>query len=235
MKELIKHIIPKIFHSYLYKTFNKKYNKSYSQSGEDMILNTIFKGKKKGFYIDVGANNPKMNSNTHFFYKLGWCGINIDALPGSMNKFNLIRPRDINLEIPISDKEETLKYYMFSSSSFNTFSDEMANSCNQKLIKTKLIQTKKLSDVLRKHVNNKEIDFMSIDVEGFDFQVLNSNNWNKFRPKILIVEFFINDIGTDKNKKIESFLNNVGYSMICSTPTNTIFIEKEFYKVRFLT
>jgi hypothetical protein len=71
---------------------------SYSQSGEDMILDTIFYNQPKGTYIDIGANNPYVQSNTHFFYKKGWRGINIDALPGSMNKFRKVRPKDINIE-----------------------------------------------------------------------------------------------------------------------------------------
>ena len=129
MKQLIKKIIPEKFHwilKFIYKPFTHEYKKSYSQSGEDMILNTILCDLKKGFYVDVGANNPTIQSNTHFFYKKGWCGINIDALPGSMRIFNLIRPRDINLEIPISDKEKKLNYFMFSSSFFNSFLEESA-------------------------------------------------------------------------------------------------------------
>src|SRR5262249_32770188 len=77
--------------------------KSYSQEGEDMILNRIFGEKKSGFYVDVGAYHPKRFSNTYFFYKKGWRGINIDAMPGSMKPFNAKRNRDINVETPVSD------------------------------------------------------------------------------------------------------------------------------------
>lgn len=124
MKLFIKKVVPKKFHSMISSLISKHYKRSYSQSGEDMILDTIFCEIRKGTYIDVGANNPTIQSNTYYFYKKGWSGINIDALPGSMKKFNFVRPRDINIEFPISDKEEVLVYYMFSPSLYNTFIEE---------------------------------------------------------------------------------------------------------------
>jgi len=79
---------------------------SYSQEGEDLILERFFEGMNTGFYVDVGAFHPKRFSNTYIFYKKGWHGINIDARPGSMKLFNFVRPRDINLEIPISNEKK---------------------------------------------------------------------------------------------------------------------------------
>lgn len=233
MRTFIKSVFPEQFHRLLYKTFIKHYKKSYSQSGEDMILNTIFSKLKKGVYVDIGANNPTMQSNTHFFYKKGWNGINIDALPGSMRKFKQYRRRDINLEIPISNSLEPLNYYMFSSSFLNTFSKEVADSKRDKLIQTKYIQTKKLSYVLNKYLNNREIDFMSIDVEGFEIEVLKSNDWNKYRPKIIVLELFANKEESNENFTLKTFLNRNDYFKICSTPTNAIFIDKEYCNIRF--
>lgn len=236
MKQLIKKIIPKKFHrtlNFIRKPFLQEYKKSYSQSGEDMILNTILCDVRKGFYVDVGANNPTIYSNTHFFYKKGWCGINIDALPGSMKIFNRMRPRDINLEIPISDKEEKLNYFMFSPSFYNSFLEESAVLFKDKLIETKELTTKKLSWVLDNFFTNRVIDFMTIDVEGLDFQVLKSNNWIKYRPKVLVIELFSNEIESIKGNMISTFLEENGYSLYCFSPTNIFFIENEFSKVRF--
>lgn len=233
MKTIIKRLVPNQFHEILYKTFIRQYKKSYSQSGEDMILNTIFNKVKKGFYVDIGANNPTMQSNTHFFYKKGWSGINIDALPGSMRKFNQLRHRDTNLEISISDSLEPLNYYMFSSSFFNTFSKEVADSRKDKLIQIKNIQTKKLSYVLNKYLDNKEIDFMSIDVEGFEIEVLKSNDWNKYRPKVIVLELFVNESESFENITLKTFLNSNGYFKFFSTPTNAFFIDKEYCNIRF--
>ena len=84
-----------------------------------MILNRFFERKRNGFYVDVGAHHPKRFSNTYTFYKKGWRGVNIDAMPGSMEKFKKIRPRDINLEFAISNKNGTLVYHMFNEPALN--------------------------------------------------------------------------------------------------------------------
>lgn len=236
MRELVKKHIPEKYHAMIIRLtmpFLRKYRKSYSQSGEDMVLNTIFCNANKGFYVDVGANNPKIQSNTHFFYKKGWKGINIDALPGSMKKFKLLRSRDINLEIPISDKEEVLTYYMFSPSFYNSFDKEFAETYKDKLIGTKELKTEKLSAVLDKYLKNKTIDFMSVDVEGFDLKVLKSNDWNKYRPKIIVIELHVIEKGSDREREISNFLKEKGYSFYCQSPTNAFFIENDFYNIRF--
>lgn len=236
MKKLIKKVIPKKFHRILInirKPFIKDYKKSYSQSGEDMILNTILAYVERGFYVDIGANNPTSQSNTHYFYKKGWQGINIDALPGSMKKFRKMRPRDINLEIPISDREEKLNYFMFSESFYNSFLEESSILYKDILIEKKQLATKKLSWVLDNYLTNREIDFMTIDVEGMDFQVLKSNDWTKYRPKVLVIELFANEIASVESKEISNYLNTKGYSLYCFSPTNIFFIENEFYNLRF--
>ena len=87
-------------------------NLSYSQECEDLVLKRIFENKI-GFYVVVGAHHPKLFSNTYLFYKKGWKGINIDALPESMKLFNKMRPRDINIEIGVIEVEDELNYYVF--------------------------------------------------------------------------------------------------------------------------
>lgn len=94
---------------------------SYSQEGEDLILNRLFANKDKGFYIDIGAHHPYRFSNTYLFYLNGWTGINIDAMPGSMTPFKSKRPKDINLEVPILDKEGIMTYYQFNEPALNGF------------------------------------------------------------------------------------------------------------------
>ena len=131
MKNIIKKLIikftPHKLTNIYYNNLLKYASLSYSQEGEDMILKRIFNEKKNGFYIDVGAHHPKRFSNTHYFYLKGWRGINIDAMPSSMKLFNKQRPKDINLEIAISDKKEVLTYYGFNESALNSFSKEISN------------------------------------------------------------------------------------------------------------
>lgn len=207
---------------------------SYSQSGEDMILDTIFCNTKKGFYVDIGANNPFNNSNTHYFYKKGWRGVNIDALPGSMKCFNKHRRHDVNIEAAISDDETELIYYMYSSSFYNTFSarvNEKLKTITQ-LIGEKRIKTIKLSEVFDS-LDIKNIDFMSVDVEGMDFNVLQSNNWNKYRPKVVITEYFSKDIDLLSKDDVYHFLIDAGYRFLCNSPTNAFYIENDFFNERF--
>ncbi|MBB1286129.1 FkbM family methyltransferase [Flavisolibacter sp. BT320] len=209
--------------------FRKKHRECYSQCGEDLILNRIFRDKTEGFYVDVGANNPFEQSNTQFFYKLGWSGINIDAMPGSMNVFHRVRPRDINLEVPISDSEETLQYHIFQTSFFNSFAPEPEVLNNEKLLEVKALNSTSLAKIFEKHVGSKVIDFMAVDVEGWDLNVLRSNDWNKFRPKVLIVEML--DVPADKvgDTEMAHYMDTIGYAFFCSTSTNALFFEKEFY------
>jgi FkbM family methyltransferase len=168
-------------------------NESYSQEGEDNILNRIFEHQKDGFFIDVGAHHPIRFSNTYKFYKIGWRGINIDAMPGSMEAFKTIRPEDVNLEVPVSDVEEDAKFYIFNEPAINTFSEqnarELTETTSYKIEKVVTIHTKRLDTLLDQYLPARQsINFMSIDAEGYDHKILLSNNWEKYRPKIVLIE-----------------------------------------------
>ena len=106
--------------------FKSRAGTYYSQEVEDIILRRIFGDQTKGFYEDVGAHQPKRFYNTCYFYDRGWQVINIDALPGSTRVFQKLRPRDINLEITISEKEQNLTYYMFNEPALNQFSKSIS-------------------------------------------------------------------------------------------------------------
>ncbi|MGZ5135256.1 MAG: FkbM family methyltransferase [Flavitalea sp.] len=233
MKRYLKNIIPqpvKTALSVLKPSFLRYTQRSYSQAGEDLILNFLLGGRDKGFYIDIGANNPYEQSNTHFFYEKGWNGINIDALPGSMKKFNKARPRDINLEIPISDQPGVLTYYMFEPSFYNSFREEQATVYQKFYVGKKDIETTTLSAVLDLYCSTKKIDFMTIDVEGWDLPVLKSNNWNRFRPDIIVIEVFNPVKNPPSETETGRYLASQGYYSYCNSPTNAFFVEAEFYK-----
>ena len=213
-----------------YKEPEQYLNASYAQEGEDMIIDRIFEHKKSGFFVDVGALHPVRFSNTYKFYKMGWRGINIDALPGSMAAFDQLRPLDINLEIPVSDKSETLQFYVFNEPALNTFSKEMADERNAKpeynIEKVIDLKTQGLSDILNKHLpEGTAIDFLTIDAEGFDFQILQSNDWNKFRPSIVLLETDISYAELLKSD-INSLLANYGYELYAKTVKTCFFKHK---------
>lgn len=232
IKTILKTIIPQKYHKKLSKLKTEILDgyafKSYSQEGEDMILRRLFEKQKTGFYVDVGAHHPKRFSNTFFFYKKGWSGINIDAMPNSMSLFNKIRPRDINLEIPLSDKKQKLKYYMFNEAALNCFSKEMAEKRDgkddYKIISEKEMETSTLEEILEKHLPyDQEIDFMSIDVEGLDLQVLKSNNWRRFRPKFVLVEILGSSIKDIANSKEYKYLSGFEYEFFAKAVNTVIF------------
>lgn len=203
---------------------------AYSQEGEDMILRRIFNDKKSGFFVDVGAFHPSRFSNTFYFYKQGWRGINIDAMPDSMDKFNKQRSRDINIEVPIASKKQILKYYAFNEPALNTFSGELAKERDGKdgyrVLFEKDIETFTLIEVLDKYMPKdvKEIDFFSIDVESLDYDVLISNDWNKYKPKIILIEDLKFDINNLSKSDIVSFLSDKDYKFLAKT-VNTLFFK----------
>src|SRR5687768_10814903 len=101
---------------------------SYAQEGEDLILLRLFDGDLPGVYVDVGAHHPFRFSNTCLLFERGWRGINIDARPGSMAAFRRARPRDINLEIGISERPAELEFFLFEEPALNTFDRALAEA-----------------------------------------------------------------------------------------------------------
>lgn len=211
--------------------------KSYSQEGEDLILKQIFEkfglGKEVGYYVDVGAHHPKRYSNTYFFYKKGWHGINIDAMPGSMKLFEKIRPRDINIEKPISCKKQILTYYAFNEPALNGFSKEISEARdglnNFKIEFTKEIETSTLEEVLDENLpSNQVIDFLSIDVEGLDFDVIKSINFKKFRPRVILVEILGSSLSDLQQDSIYKFLIDEDYALYAKAVNTVIFKSNTF-------
>ncbi len=204
---------------------------SYSQEWEDVNLAKYLKSTKKGFYIDVGAHHPFRFSNTYLFYKKGWNGINIDATPESMRLFNKYRPRDINIETPISDNNKKINYYIFDEPALNSFSlklsKERVTNTKYKIRDVVKLEPKRLSEVLDKYVPpNTRIDFMSIDVEGYEYKVLVSNNWRKYKPTYLLVEILKSESEDIANNKVCSYLKNLNYYIINKTGRTVMFKKK---------
>lgn len=206
---------------------------SYSQEGEDLVLNRIFSDKTVGFYVDVGAHHPKRFSNTFFFYQRGWRGINIDAMPNSMAIFNQERPFDINLEIAIMGKRGLATYYQFNEPALNGFSEPISlgrdGLRDYKIINRTTILGMPLSDVLDKNMPpNTPIDFLTIDVEGLDFDVLKSNDWDRFRPKVILIEILVSNLDSLLSDPISSYLLDMNYRLYAKTLNTVFFISNEF-------
>jgi len=204
--------------------------KSYSQEGEDMVLRSFFEGQKnyKGFFVDVGAHHPYRFSNTLHFYQKGWRGINIEPTPGAIKIFNRFRSRDINLNIGISDRKDKLTFYCFNEPALNGFSKELSeerNSTSKKyhIIKELGVETYPLAEILDKYLpQGQKIDFLTIDVEGLDLQVLKSNNWDKYKPSYILVEDKI-DFTNLSDSEVYRYLEERGYKMVAKTMRTLFF------------
>lgn len=205
-------------------------NRSWSQEGEDLILRRFFEGKSKGFYVDIGAHHPKRFSNTYLFYIRGWNGLNIDAMPGSMKSFQEDRPRDINLELGIGLIESQLDYYVFNEPALNGFSKELSNERHdteskyqiEKIIKINVFP---LSVVLDRNLpKGQDIDFLSVDVEGLDFEVLKSNDWTKYRPKFVLAEILNSSLNDIEQSSIGRLMSDNGY-LVFAKCVNTVFFK----------
>lgn len=208
------------------------WKKVYSQEGEELILDRIFEEKRNGFYIDIGAHHPYRFSNTISFYKKGWSGINVDAMPGSMILFNRFRRRDINVEAGIANDKGRMVYYIFKERALNTFDESrmkwLEKNSPYRHIEEKEIEVFPLHELLDKYMINedKTIDFLDIDVEGLDLAVLQSNDWSKYRPNIIIAEanpdLMISDI---LNEAISIYLKQQDYSLYSRLYNSLIFIN----------
>lgn len=200
---------------------------SFSQDGEDGILERLFERQATGFYVDVGAHHPQRFSNTYRLYLRGWSGINIDPLPGSKARFDALRNRDINLEIGISDVPGLLTYFSFQEPALNTFSPEIASSISSRLLAKEKIHVSRLSDVLSRHLpDGQQIDFLSIDVEGLDLQVLKSNDWDCFRPKYVLAEALgMRDVHEVTETQLHGFMRSIGYSFFAKTVHTLFYVD----------
>lgn len=196
--------------------------RAYSSEGEDLILKRIFDKKQKGVYIDVGAHHPFRVSNTYLLYKQNWTGINIDPMPGSKALFNKHRPKDINLEMGVSVAKQQLTYFIFNETALNTFSPEKVKEYTQvakyRVIAEKKIDTWPLADILDKYLTKDvAIDFLTIDAEGLDLEVLRSNNWDKYRPTYVLVESPPLEVFQADSSELYQFMKQIGYSMFAKT------------------
>jgi FkbM family methyltransferase len=213
--------------------YNFCYRSSYSQEGEDMILSNIFANKKAGFYVDIGAHHPFIYSNTCYFYNKGWSGINIDPNTGTKKIFDKYRKRDINLELGVGLTNKILKYYRFSTPALNGFNEIISkNRQNIKgvTLKDKIkVKTKPLSEILDQYLpQDKNIGFFNIDTEGMEYEVLKSNNWNKYHPDCILVEILETNLNDITKNVIYKYLTNRNYEFFAKSGNSSIFLDKNF-------
>ena len=200
----------------------------YSQWGEDSLISTFFEGKKKGIYLDIGCFHPYMYSNTCLLNKKGWSGINIDINQTSIDLFNIARPKDINLCTTISEEKNDFRvYYDDPFSPVNTLDKSFYESLSKTFFKDKAIlsiKSKTIQEVIEIGKIKHFIDFINIDVEGMDFEVLKQIDINKFKVKLISIE--THNVDGSKSKQFDTILNYLqkhGYTVYKRVGPTTLF------------
>ena len=212
---------------------------SYSLNAVDLIINYIFKDQIKGTYVDVGAQHPISNNNTYLLYKRGWNGVNIDLDKKNIDLFNISRPKDFNLNYAISDSEgETELFFYHDASPINTLSKKVSSNQKAKIKEVRKIQTFSLNSIIQKTNIVDTIDYLNIDVEGYENKVLAGLDIKKYKPKVISVEFLDFEMAKleFKNNNLSNIINSDLYKTLVDhnyffinwLHGDLIFVHKDF-------
>jgi FkbM family methyltransferase len=210
---------------------------SHAQQGEDLIVDSIFEvlENPRPSYLDVGAADPVQGSNTYLFYRRGCRGVLVEPNLAFARRLEAERPGDavVKAGIGVGGAKE-LDYYMFGDGGeiyLNTCSKQQADDVTarsggrlrvEKVIKVPLVG---INEVISKHLHGAP-DFLSVDTEGLDFDILKSLDFDRFRPAVVCVETLV--VGTTRvESQIPELLTSRGYDVRGGTFVNTIFVDRK--------
>jgi len=209
---------------------------SYSQCGEDLILyhllRNVFKLKKINF-LDIGANHPFHLSNTSLFYSKNAVGTLVEPDPYFAKLLRSKRPRDKVLESGVHfSGEQTSEFYILDSPTLNTFSKvemERYIQMGHELESTIIVKLINVNEILSQV---GKLDFLNLDIEGLDLQILKMVDWAKYRPKSICVETINYENEKEPKKQIEiiKYMEEMNYFVYADTYINTIFVDNVAWK-----
>lgn len=202
---------------------------SHSMCGEDLVLKTIFgKNKRNGFYVDIGCNNPIQKSNTSKLYLKGWSGICADGNGALIKKFRRIRKRDICLQAIVSDDRREMVFYQDKKDhEYSSVDPDLGNQLREthpNLEEIRMTSTT-LSEIFDSHLGGRTIDLLCVDVEHHDLQVLKGNDFVKYRPAVICVEFD-GKLGELDSSELHAFLTGVNYEVLAFCTPNVYYADK---------
>jgi FkbM family methyltransferase len=164
---------------------------SYAQNAEDVVLARVFGERTDGFFVDIGANDPTQDSVTRHFYERGWHGLNVEPQATCFAALQAARPRDINLNVGVGSSAGRLRFYLVpEAQAMSTFSSDHAELVRRLGYRTEQtdIEVRTLDNVFAEHVGDRAVDFLKVDVEGLEEEVLGTFDWTRWRPRVLVVE-----------------------------------------------
>lgn len=202
---------------------------SYAQNLEDILLNRVFADRPEGFYIDVGACHPILDSVTKLFYERGWRGINIEPVPKVFQILAEDRGRDINLPVGLSNREGVLPFFEVAESlGSSTFSAEQAEELRREgfQIVEHSIPVTTLARICEEHAG-PSIDFLKIDVESHEREVLEGADWKRFRPRVVLIEATRPNTNIPSHDEWEPLLLDVDYHFAFFDGLNRYYVRGE--------
>lgn len=211
---------------------------SYSQSGEDLIIDFIFDSMqiKSRRYLDIGTNDPAQLNNTYLFYTRGHKGVCVEPDPDLVSVIEKLRPNDQVLGVGVGQKEGKLPFYQMDPHTLSTFSKKEAETYQKYYPWSRIVRTKKISvisinDILKKYFNDG-LDFLSIDTEGLDSQIIKSLDFEKYQPIVICIETAVyKDKSTlTKNRNVIEYLKSKGYFVYADTFVNSIMVNYETWQ-----
>lgn len=208
---------------------------SYSQSAEDIIAGRVL-GRlncRPVRYLDVGANYPKKLNNTWKFYQNGGSGVLVEPNPALCKEIARVRPRDTVLNVGVASVGEGLAdYYVMSNAFLSTFDKQVAENAaasgQARIERVDKIPLTTLNQITTAHFP-EGLHFLSLDVEGLDFELLKTFNFSACMPEVVCVETieFIRGEVERKCTDVIAFMEDVGYMVYADTYINTIFVDRE--------
>ena len=202
---------------------------SYAQNFEDVMLNRVFANKEQGIYIDVGAQHPLYDSVTKAFYDRGWHGVNIEPVKEYYGLLVKERERDINLNLAVGETESELDFFELEGTGLSTFERETAERISQEEgynINCYQVPVVKLADIIHQHLNCP-IDFLKIDVQGWEEKVILGNDWARFRPKVIILDATLPNSPTRAKTNITEILKGHNYQQVYFDGINDYYLANE--------
>ncbi len=202
----------------LKRIIRKRYNISFSKSGDDIQLNKLINKQTPGVYVDIGCWDPVKSSNTYYFSLRGWKGICIDPNPELDKLYKKYRPKDYFINAAIGNSETNLDYYFLEESSMNTMSFDFIKKHD---LEDKIIKKASIIVYSLKYIQvNDRLDFFDVDAEGYDLEILKTNDREKYRPKVVLVESDIS-IKSDVTSNIVAYLESKGYTLLGKSIINS--------------
>ncbi|MFT0861693.1 FkbM family methyltransferase [Ancylobacter sp. G4_0304] len=208
---------------------------SYAQNFEDVMIARLFPEDYRGTYIDLGAADPLYVSVTKHFYDAGWRGINIEPLPRFFRRLEAGRPEDINLQALVGDETGVATFYEIVDYPENSTMDKNVAdmlAAQGHVVREQTVDIVTLRDVCERHVGERQIDFLKIDVEGAELAVLKSADWTRFRPVLVVIEAVVVN-GTEPTwQEWEYVLVENGYEKVWFDGLNNFYLRKESLDLR---